>query len=113
MSARLRDRITVITGGAGGLGAVFAMAAAQEGASVVVADIDEARAVGTADAIVARGGNAIAVAVDTSDEANVVSLFETVGDQYGRLDVLVNNAAVMANLVRGSFLDISVSEWDE
>lgn len=88
-------RVVVVTGGAGLLGAAYARALATAGAHVVVADVDAggARRVAT-EAGEAAGGSAIAVATDVTDERSVADLAGAVMDRFGRVDALVNNAAL-------------------
>lgn len=108
----LTDRIAVITGGAGGIGAATSRLFAEHGARVVIADTDVERAQRTADDIVAAGGAAQAVVTDVRDADQVTALADTVRDGYGRLDVLVNN---VGHWVRhpGNFAGTSPDLWDE
>jgi 3-oxoacyl-[acyl-carrier protein] reductase len=85
-------RTAIVTGAGSGLGAVYAKAFVDEGASVVVADIDRDMADETADRLTAAGGRALAVQVDTSDEAAVQRMVDAAEDEFGGVDVLVNNA---------------------
>jgi len=95
------DKVAVVTGGAGGIGAASARALAREGAGVAVLDIDRAGAERVAVEILATGVDALAVEVDLSEEEGVVLAIRSVVDHFGRLDVLHNNAA----LTDSSFLD--------
>src|SRR6202034_3094915 len=90
------DRNVVVTGGAGGLGRAFALAFAESGAQVVAADIDIAGARQTAKLITESGGRALAAQVDVTDPASVGRLAQTAADGLGKVDVLVNNAAIYA-----------------
>jgi 2-hydroxycyclohexanecarboxyl-CoA dehydrogenase len=87
----LSDRVAVITGGGGGIGAATASLLAEHGARVVVADIDETLAQSTVSAIEAEGGQAEAVIMDVRDREAVRALASTVLERHGRVDVLVNN----------------------
>lgn len=102
-------KVAIVTGGGRGLGAAYCRALAAEGASVVVADITEEGAREVAGEI---GG--LAVKVDVSDEASVQSMVAQALDHYGRVDILINNAALFTELVRAlkPFDEISVAEWD-
>jgi 3-oxoacyl-[acyl-carrier protein] reductase len=91
---RLVGRTAIVTGGGSGFGAGIAALFAQEGAAVLVADIDGAAADRTAAGIAAAGGVASAVPVDVARSEDTRRMVETVLERYGRLDVLVNNAGV-------------------
>jgi 3-oxoacyl-[acyl-carrier protein] reductase len=97
---RLEGSIAVITGAAQGIGKAYALRFAREGAHVVVADIrdDQARAV--ADECSAVGPAAFAARVDVSDEESTQALADVVMGRFGRIDVLVNNAAIYYDLDR-------------
>jgi NAD(P)-dependent dehydrogenase (short-subunit alcohol dehydrogenase family) len=92
---RLRDKVALITGTAGGIGRETARLFASEGAAVVAVDIDETANEATVESIVAGGGRAIAVHADVSDPAAAAAMVAAAEDTYGRLDVLFNNAGVM------------------
>lgn len=89
---RLEGKVALITGGAGGIGSATAMRFAQEGASVVVADINAAAANRVASEI---GSDAVATAIDIGDEASVGSAIEATLSHFGRIDILFNNAALV------------------
>jgi len=91
-------QVALVTGAAAGMGLATARAFAQSGAAVVLADRDGGRVAQAAANIVAEGGNAIGVACDVSDEAQVAALVETTVTRYGRLDMAFNNAGVMAHI---------------
>jgi NAD(P)-dependent dehydrogenase (short-subunit alcohol dehydrogenase family) len=108
----LSERIAVVTGGGGGIGAATARLFAQQGAHVVIADIDTERAEQTADGIMAAGGSAIAVVTDVRDADQVAGLARSVLERYGRVNVLVNN---VGHWLRhpGRFVDTDPQLWDE
>lgn len=108
----LRDRIAIVTGAGRGIGAVFAVGLVAAGAKAIVADIDEAAAVEVAARIRADGGEAKACRVDVSDAASVEALARCACEAYGGIDILVNNAALYANLKRRAFHEISPEEFD-
>jgi NAD(P)-dependent dehydrogenase (short-subunit alcohol dehydrogenase family) len=91
---RLKAKVAVVTGGGGGIGGATARALAREGAAVLVVDINEAAAQSVADDIRDSGGNAAAVSADLSEEGEVVAAIDVARKQFGRLDVLHNNAAL-------------------
>jgi galactitol 2-dehydrogenase len=88
---RLRDRVAVVTGGARGIGRAICARYAEEGARVVVADLDAAAAAAAAASI---GRGALGAALDVTDQGSIDRLVETVVREAGRIDVLVNNAGV-------------------
>ena len=100
ISVRFEDKIVVITGAGHGIGRATALRFAREGASVVVVDIDESGAAGTAGLISEEGGVAQTVAVDVSDEHAVASLGRRIATAYGRVDILHNNAGAAARRKR-------------
>ncbi|WP_297595597.1 SDR family oxidoreductase [Mycobacterium sp.] len=108
----LADRVAVVTGGGGGIGAATARLFARHGAHVVIADIDGELADATAAAITASGHSARAVVADVRDPDQVTHLARTVLDSYGRVDVLVNN---VGHWLRhpGNFVDTDPRLWDE
>ncbi|GJO38916.1 oxidoreductase [Mycobacterium marinum] len=105
----LTDRVAVVTGGAGGIGAATSRLFAQHGAQVVIADIDAELAHRTVDEI---GGAAWAVGTDVRDADQVSALAQRVLDRYGRVDILVNN---VGHWLRhpGNFVDTDPQLWDE
>ncbi len=113
-SRRFEGRVAIVTGAAHGIGRVYAQRLAAEGGSVVVADLDEHGAETTAKDIVAKGGQAIGLGGDVSDEESVASVVERTIEAFGKIDVLINNAGIMTvvPMSRVGFEDISREEWD-
>jgi len=91
---RVQDRVVIVTGGAGGIGAAACQAIAAEGGKVVVADLDSTAARAVADAILTDGGVADSVGVDVTDRAQVRTMIETTVEAFGALDVIFNNAGM-------------------
>jgi NAD(P)-dependent dehydrogenase (short-subunit alcohol dehydrogenase family) len=110
--ALLANRVAVVTGGGGGIGAATARLFAGQGAHVVIADIDGGLAARTVDDIAASGGSAVAVVTDVRDAVAVDDLARSIVDRYGRVDVLVNN---VGHWLRhpGNFVDTDPQLWDE
>jgi NAD(P)-dependent dehydrogenase (short-subunit alcohol dehydrogenase family) len=89
------------------------MALAVAGARIVVADLNEAGASQTAQAVIAEGGKAIAVTVNVTHEDETQQMATLALEQWGRLDILVNNAALYATLSRRPFYELAPDEWDQ
>ena len=107
---RLEGKVAIVTGGARNLGAVYAKALAAEGARVVVADVLDGGA--AARAIRETGGQAVAIEVDVSREDDALRMAEAAVHAFGRIDILVNNAAIYLGIDRRPFYEISAEEWD-
>lgn len=112
-SRRFAGQVALVTGGGRGIGQAYSRGFAQAGASVVVADIDEKRAQQTARELNDEGGRALAVTVDTSSEESVRNMFERAEGEFGRVDFLVNNAAIMLDVEKPfkPFWETSWEEW--
>ncbi len=106
---RLAGQVAIVTGAGTGIGRAIAQRLAADGAIVVIADINEAGA--AVEAIAAQGGQATAMRVDVSDAAAVQRLVDTTLDRHGRIDALVNNAAIAASIRLRPFEEIGVDEW--
>jgi 3-oxoacyl-[acyl-carrier protein] reductase len=108
VTGRLAGRLAVVTGAGQGLGRAFAARLRAEGARVVIADLDAAKA----EAVAAElGDGATAIAVDVSDPDSVAELARKAGE-LGPVDILVNNASIFSTLEMRPFDDIPVDEWD-
>lgn len=108
----MNGQVAVVTGAGRGLGREIGIGLAEAGAAVVFADLDVESAIEAAAIVTARGSTALAVAVDVADEASTQEMANVTVTRFGRIDVLVNNAAVYAGLERKPFTDITVEEWD-
>ena len=105
----LSGKIAVVTGASSGLGADAARAYAASGAKVALLARRKEKLEDLTAEIVNGGGKAIAVACDVSDEASVKTAVDTVLGEYGRIDILLNDAGVA---VGGSVEDLSIADWD-
>jgi NAD(P)-dependent dehydrogenase (short-subunit alcohol dehydrogenase family) len=106
---RFNGKVALITGAGNGIGQAIAHAFAAEGARVVVAEINPAAGERAAAELVAAGGQALAITTDVADEAQVERLVAMVGQQFGQIDVLVNNAGVVAHKL---LLEMERADWD-
>ena len=102
--------VALVTGAGGGIGAAAAALFAAEGARVVVVDITGTAAEATAAAITADGGEAVGVAADVTDEAQVEAAVAVAIDRWGRLDVAHNNAGTSGQ--PSAFTDLSLDDWN-
>src|SRR5713101_9589093 len=111
--SRLSGRTAIVTGGAKGIGWHYSLALAAAGASVMIADIADGTEV--AREIAAKyGANSVASAVaDVSDEASVKALVAATIERFGKIDVLVNNAALFAPLQETKCTEIDAALWDK
>ncbi|WP_216320478.1 SDR family NAD(P)-dependent oxidoreductase [Deinococcus aestuarii] len=107
---RLRGRVVVVTGAAGGIGRAVALMAAGEGARLVLADVDRGGGEETARALSGGGGEALFVPCDVSDAAQVRHLMDEASRHFGGLDVLVNNAGIAGDAV--PLHDLDPDAWD-
>ena len=112
---RLKDKVAIVTGSARGLGKAYALRLADEGAKVVVAAIRDPEI--TAQEIEERGGTALALHTDVSNEESTLEMAEKTIKRFGKIDILVNNAAIMLKRptktpVLQPFDQITVEEWD-
>ncbi|MFA4836595.1 MAG: 3-oxoacyl-ACP reductase family protein [Dehalococcoidia bacterium] len=107
---RLKGKVAIVTGAASGIGRATAHAIAREGASVIIADINKEGGEKIAEDIRKSGGKALAVKTDISKQDEVRQMVERAIAQFGRVDILVNNAAFMEMSPR-LFHETDVVEW--
>lgn len=109
MSADLRNKAAVVTGGAQGLGQAISLRLAREGCKVMIADVNEKGVAETAAAIAAEtSGCVIGVKMDVTQEADVKMLFERAAKEFGRVDIVVANAAI---LIAEPIADADAAKW--
>jgi NAD(P)-dependent dehydrogenase (short-subunit alcohol dehydrogenase family) len=109
MCQRLKDRVAIITGGAGYLGSHHARRLAQEGARVVIADLTDGKPL--ADQISAGGGEAFFAELDVTNWESAHRLVEQVLDRWGRIDILINNAGLTVGMHK-PWTEFDPADWD-
>ena len=105
----LNDKVAIVTGGGSGIGEATSIRFSREGAAVIVADMRFRKAEAVANQINDEGGHATAIEVDVSIAESVEALVDKTLSQYGRLDVMFNNAGTLRP---GSVVDLEVDDWD-
>lgn len=110
----LDGKVAIVTGAGGGIGRAYARGLAEAGASVVLADLAEDAAKEAAAAIEGDGYQVAAVKVDVTDEDSVAEMVRRTAEQFGSVDILVNNAALMAEIVgKGSITTMPMDMWQK
>jgi NAD(P)-dependent dehydrogenase (short-subunit alcohol dehydrogenase family) len=109
---RLAGKVAIVTGGAGGIGRAFSLGLAREGARVVIADLDEEGAKKLATALAGEGRESLAFGLDVTSEESTLALAEATLERFGRIDILVNTAAIYVSLERKPILEIDMQEWN-
>ena len=107
---QLKDKVAIVTGAARGLGRAYAEALATEGATVVAADLNDCA--DTVASVEVAGGRAIATTIDVSDSASCEAMADLAADAFGRVDILINNAALYAGLKGARFEQLDEAQWD-
>ncbi len=106
---RLKDRVALITGAASGIGKATALLFAQEGAKVALQDVNIEGAEKVVAAITGKGGKAVAIAGDVTKKANCESIVESVVAEFGKLDILINNAGINKDALAKKMAE---EQWD-
>jgi len=108
---RFKDKSVIITGGGGKIAKAYALAFAKEGAKISLPDITSADHV--VKAILDMGGTAITMKCDVTDETSVKAMVDETANQFGTVDVLINNAAYFMTVWKGPFWEMTVEEFDK
>lgn len=111
----INGKVAIITGSGQGIGQAFALGLAKEGSKIVVADVDMVKAQQTVQAIKNLGGESIAIKVDVSDIEQTQEMANAAIKNFGTLDILINNAALVSrgSISRSLFHELSIEEWDK
>jgi NAD(P)-dependent dehydrogenase (short-subunit alcohol dehydrogenase family) len=108
---RLKGNVAVITGAAQGIGAAFALGFAKEGARIVIGDISDGT--NTVNKVREAGSEAIFLRTDVNNEADCLALAKAAVDRFGKIDILINNAAVFGNIVLKPFMELTSEEYKQ
>jgi NAD(P)-dependent dehydrogenase (short-subunit alcohol dehydrogenase family) len=106
----LKGKVAIVTGSARGLGRAYALRLAKEGARIVVADILDGKE--TVDIILQQGGDGVYINTDVTSEESTQGMARKTIEKFGRIDILINNAALFATIVKRPFYEIPAKEWD-
>lgn len=107
----LKDRVVIITGGGQGLGRTYAHNFAAQGAIPVIAELNGENGARVVQEIEQQGGRALSVQTNVADEASTLGMAEAALSAYGRIDCLINNAAVFSQITIAPFWELPVAEW--
>jgi 3-oxoacyl-[acyl-carrier protein] reductase len=107
---KLQDQVAIVTGAGRNIGAEIVRLFASEGAKIATVDMDKRRGESIASEILSSNGDAIAVIADISEEDNVKAMVKVVVEKWGKIDILINNAAISDNK---TIFDITKEEWDK
>ena len=106
---KLKGKVAIVTGSSAGIGKAIAFGLAEEGAHIVIADVNHATE--AAEKMQEKGFKAMGIKVDVSSEEDTQRLARETADTFGRIDILVNNAGIYTALIPGPMENITVSEW--
>ncbi len=112
---RLLERVVIITGGGHGIGKAYAQRLAEEGARIVIAEVNKNAANDVAEKLTQQGFEAMGLYTDVSNEQSLNDMTKQVFEKYGRVDVLINNASIFSTIPisRLPFDQITEDEWDK
>ena len=108
----MKNKVAVVTGSGQGIGEAYAKGLAREGASVVVAELNEEQGRRVTGEIEADGFKALFVKTDVADEASTLAMGKAATEAFGGVDYLVNNAAIYKSMEIHSMLDMPIDYWD-
>ena len=111
VSGSVEGHVVIITGAGQGIGRAYAKHFAAHGAVPVIAELDRANGDAVAAEIVADGGDAMAIQTDVTDPGSVKAMVDETLEHYGKIDCLINNAAIFVKLGRQPFWEIDLEEW--
>ena len=112
MAKMLDGKVAIVTGGAGGIGQVYARALAAEGASVVLADLNGEGAAEAAAQMESEGFSAMGARLDVTSEESAKAMVEQVKARFGGVDILVNNAGIMSAIPRQGLIDVPLAAYE-
>ena len=107
----LKDRVVIITGGGQGIGRGYAHHFAAQGAIPVIAELNGENGANVQAEVEEKGGRALAIQTDVANEADTLALAEKTMAAFGRIDVLINNAAVFSRITMAPFWELPIDEW--
>jgi 3-oxoacyl-[acyl-carrier protein] reductase len=107
---KLKGRVSIVTGGARGIGKAIALTLVREGVKVAIVDFDQEGAIALKNEIEKKGGEAIAIPCDVSKSADVKIMVDQVKHAFGRIDILINNAGIIR---RGTIETVTEQDWDK